>query len=57
MNGWVNATPISFLYTNHLVTNQGVQVTGDIQLLSWAQTQILQQQGGSDYLCKQIISA
>jgi hypothetical protein len=48
MNGWVNATPISFLYTNHLVTNQGVQVTGDIQLLSWAQTQILQQQGGSD---------
>ena len=30
-----------------LVTNQGVQVMGDIQLLRWAQTQFLQQQGNS----------
>ena len=26
-----------FLYTNYLVTNQGVQVMGGIQLLRWAQ--------------------
>jgi hypothetical protein len=42
MNSWVNATPISFLYTNYPVTTQGVQVMGDIQLLRWAQTQFLQ---------------
>jgi len=30
-----------------LVNNQGVQVMGDIQLLRWAQTQFLQQQGNS----------
>lgn len=50
VGSWVNATPVSFLYTNYLVTNQGAQVMGDIQLLRWAQTQFHQPQGEADYL-------